>query len=76
MSNQTLNPFLVRRRPGSFSPFDTDKELAEFINGVDQYYSIAKLRNLLIERFGADRAPSKSALHRYIQKITQGDKNR
>ena len=50
---------------GGVSPIDRDAELAAFIRpllGVEKLVGIA---DLCRERFGADRAPSKSAIHRF-----------
>ena len=50
---------------GGPSPIDLDPELSTFIRerlGRDPLYRIAAL---CVERFGADRAPSKSAIHRF-----------
>lgn len=65
-----MNPFLIRRSAGTLSRLETDPELAEFLNRVDRYYTIKELRELLVARFGSERVPSKSAIHRYLQKIT------
>ncbi len=70
MTKQKVNPFLIRRQPGGCSRFERDSELADFLNNVDRYYTIKELRALLIARFGSERTPSKSSLHRYLQKIT------
>jgi hypothetical protein len=66
----SINPFLKRISKGCKSRFDTDTELAAVVNSVDRYYSLKELRRLLVEKFGAARVPSVSALHRYIQRIT------
>ena len=66
-----MNPFLVRKSAGILSRFDSDPELADFLNNVDRYYTIKELRALLVARFGSERTPSKSAIHRYLQKITK-----
>lgn len=65
-----MNPFLIRRPAGAASRFDADTELAEFLNSLDRYHTIEELRTLLIARFGRERTPSKSSIHRYLQKMT------
>lgn len=65
-----INPFLIRKPAGIKSRITTDSELVDFLNSIDRYYTIMQLRALLVERFGSKRAPSKSAIHRYLQKIT------
>lgn len=66
-----VNPLLVRRHRGNLSRLEQDKELFDFINSLDRYYSLEAMRELIIKKFGKERAPSTSALHRYIQKITR-----
>ncbi len=70
-----MNPFLIRKQPGNISRFELDPELAEFLSRIDRYYSIKQLHNLMISRFGKDRTPSKSSLHRYLQKLQQTNEN-
>jgi hypothetical protein len=69
-----MNPFLARKAPGSKSRFAEDSELAAFLETVDRYYTTIQLRALMVDRFGADRVPSRSALHRYLKRITRGGK--
>lgn len=71
MTRQRVNPLLVRRPAGGRSRLEQDKELFNFINSLDRYYSLEAMRELIIKKFGKERAPSTSALHRYIQKITK-----
>jgi hypothetical protein len=65
-----MNPFLARRS-GTLSRFNTDPELVEFLNNVDRYYTVKELIAQLVARFGSERTPSKSAIYRYLQKITR-----
>jgi len=65
-----MNPLLIRKRPGNISRFELDSELVEFLDQIDSYYSIKQLHILVLNRFGKERTPSKSSLHRYLQKIT------
>lgn len=71
MTKQKVNPLLIRRQPGERSRFELDPELVEFLNRVDRYYTIKQLRGLMLERFGSERTPSKSSLHRYLQKLNR-----
>ena len=61
---------LIRRRD-KLSRIDQDVELRDFIHGLDRYVSLFELHSLLTERFGKERTPSKSSLHRYLQKLQQ-----
>lgn len=65
---------LIRRR-GKLSRIDQDVELKNFIHGLDRYASLFELHSLLTERFGKKRTPSKSSLHRYLQKISKTNKD-
>lgn len=56
------------RGQGRVSEIEKDPELEAFILEQRGYHTIEKLRALCVARFGEDRAPSKSGLHRYIQK--------
>ena len=67
-----MNPYLVRKKSGLKSRFETDPELAEYLETIDRYYTLEELRLVLVVRFGADRVPSKSSIHRYLQKLTRG----
>jgi hypothetical protein len=66
-----VNPLLERRPVGGISRVEQDREIFEFINGLDRYYSINELRGLIIEKFGEKRAPSKSGLGRFLTNITR-----
>lgn len=66
-----VNPLLIRKPVGHKSRFTTDSELADFLNNIDRYYTTKQLRTLLVERFGSERVPSTSSIHRYLQKITK-----
>ncbi len=67
-----FNPYLIRRPRGTKSRFIIDSELAEFMGTIGKYHTLKELRLLLVEHFGEKRAPSKSSIHRYIQRITRG----
>jgi hypothetical protein len=66
-----MNSFLVRKSAGSTSRIESDSELVVFLNSIDRYYTIKELRKQLVEKFGEDRTPSMSAIHRYLTKITK-----
>lgn len=50
---------------GSVSPIDRDPELAAFIRPLLGKSTVQEISDLCRERFGPDRAPSKSAIHRF-----------
>lgn len=56
-------------RKGTFSAFDRDPEVREFVNDRLFRVSLDELRALCLATFGAERAPSRSALHRHSQRI-------
>lgn len=61
---------LLCRRQRKLSRIEQDTELQGFIHGLDRYIGLWELHRLLTQRFGKERTPSKSSLHRYLQKIT------
>ncbi len=63
-----INPLLVRRH---ISWAEKCPEGVEFINNLDRYYTIDELRQLITERFGPEKTPSRSALGRFLRMITQ-----
>lgn len=65
------NPNLIRRRKGGVSPLDNDPELKAYILGLDRYLSIVKIHKRLVEKFGKNRIPSRSSIHRFLQRVTQ-----
>lgn len=71
LDEQTAMPgcSLLVRRKGQLCKIDQDTELRNFIHGLDHYVSLHGLRRLLTERFGKERTPSKSSLHRYLQNL-------
>ncbi len=48
---------------------EKDAELETFLLSVRGYWTIEQLRVVCIARFGKRRAPSASALYRYINKL-------
>ena len=61
---------VCHRSHGRVSSIEADSELEEFILSMRGYRSIQQMQQACSERFGKARAPSKSAIHRYIQKKT------
>lgn len=62
-------PRRLLQKRGSRSRVDKDPEVKSFIMGLSEPTTIAALRNVLVSRFGEQRTPSKSALHRYVVKL-------
>lgn len=58
-----------RRGTYPFARIDRDPEIKAFMRTISAPITIRELRNALIARFGMDRVPSKSALHRYLVKM-------
>jgi len=63
------NHLLCRRR-GGISRIEQDSEVKVFIHSLDRYYTGPEMLDMIKNRFGKERTPSKSSLHRYLQKIT------
>lgn len=61
----------VRPNPGGggVSPIDHDQELAAFIRPLLGQEKLTRIADLCRARFGPDRAPSKSAIHRYWHRL-------
>jgi hypothetical protein len=62
--------------PGRLSNIEQDPELEAFILRQSACLSIEHIRRECIKKFGAERAPSRSGLNRYINKLkyrTKGD---
>lgn len=70
-SGRRVNPHLVRRRRGGVGPFETDPELKAYVLGVDRYLSITKMHDALVKKFGKQRTPSRSSIHRFLQRVTR-----
>lgn len=68
-----INPYLFRKSAGGVSIIDSDLEMKAFLHSLgDEYRTIGQIRQMLVTTFGAKRAPSESAIHRYLQKIAKG----
>lgn len=63
------NAHLLRRRVSGGCKISRCPEMQAYIDNLDHYSTLGQLRKELIARFGKEKAPSKSALHRYLQKI-------
>ena len=57
------------RKQGGVSFVKLDPELEEYILSLEGYKTILEIRFDCIQKFGEKRTPSKSAIHRYIQKL-------
>lgn len=56
---------------GRVSPIDRDPELADFIRSLMGREKLTQIAALCVARFGPDRAPSKSAIHRFWQRCNE-----
>ena len=56
------------------SRVDLDPEVRAYVLSLPEPMTIARLRAELTTRFGEDRTPSKSSIHRYLQKLERGYK--
>lgn len=68
-----FNPNVRRVRPGGISLIDKNPEVKAYIHGIDRYLSVESLHRELVKRFGKERAPSKSSIGRYLQKISKAN---
>jgi hypothetical protein len=68
--------FTVPPLPGSGpgSPIDSDPELAAFIREQMGKMKLVEIAAACRARFGAERAPSKSAIHRYWVRLAVASK--
>lgn len=60
------DPLRPLRRPAS--PIDRDPELAEFIMAASATTMLSDISAACLERFGAERAPSRSAIQRFLSR--------
>lgn len=63
-----FNKNLIRRK---LTAVEKDPEIQAFIHSLDRYYTLEVLVMMIRDRFGADRAITKSSLQRYLQKIAK-----
>lgn len=64
-----MNPYLIRGPRGGFSTIDMDQQVKEYILGIDRYLSLSAMHEELVKKFGKDRAPSRSAIGRFLQRL-------
>ncbi|WP_306548944.1 hypothetical protein [Desulfobulbus sp.] len=62
-----FNSNLIRRRRGGISTINKDQEIKAYILGIDRYLSLKEWHEELVKKFGKNRAPSKSAIGRFLQ---------
>ena len=62
-----VNPNLIRRQRES--RIESDAALKAFIHGLRGYHTGLQIVNACREHFGASRAPSLSAVHRYLDTL-------
>lgn len=62
------------RTPGRGSSIEQDPELEAFILRQSPSLTYEGLREACVNEFGERRAPSRGAIHRYIQKLKYGTK--
>lgn len=55
----------------SLSKIDADEEMKAFVLAQPEPLTLKSLHAALVERFGRDRAPSKSSVHRYLTRIAK-----
>ncbi|WP_067863646.1 hypothetical protein [Neptuniibacter marinus] len=60
---------LQPRKAGGKHSVEKDPELEAFILSLRGFRTIADIRTACVKKFGNKRVPSKSSLHRYIQKL-------
>lgn len=60
-----INRRIIRGHTNGQSRLDYDTELREFVDDAIMHFTFAELAEECAKRFGKERAPSKSALHRY-----------
>ena len=60
---------LLERRRGGRSKITGNPEVRDFIHGLPKGLSFTAMARRCREEFGPDLAPSKSAIHRYIQRL-------
>lgn len=72
------HPMLLKRCKGNPSIIKSDKEIKAFIHNIKQPMTVVQIHEACVGRFGKDRAPSKSSVHRYLQSLkypNKGDGN-
>ena len=64
-----------RRRRRQLSKLDRDPEVAEFACKLDKTHELNAVVAAIRERFGEDRTPARTTLHRYLQKARRVSAN-
>ncbi len=59
-----------RSSSGRVSKIESDPEVQRFIHELKRYHTYSEIEQFCITAFGVKRAPRKSSIGRYIQKIT------
>lgn len=62
-----------RTRAGVASKVTASPEVQKYLEQLDHYLTLKELRAELVQRFGKEKAPSKSSLQRYIKKISESN---
>jgi len=63
-----------RRESGRRFSFENDDEVCEFLHEIYGRHTLSEIARQARSRFGRDRAPSRSAIHRYYQWLEQSEK--
>ena len=67
---------MPRPRPRSRSRFYYDPEVAAFVKScLDQRLIYSVIRDKCVEKFGAERSPSRTAIGRYYQSLPATPEN-
>lgn len=59
------------RHIGGRSRIESDSELKAYIHSIQERRTIKQITKMCRVKFGKKRAPSNSAVHRYIKKVTK-----
>jgi len=59
------------RHAGRLCSVESDPELQRYIHSIHEMRAIKQITEMCRVKFGAKRTPSKSSIHRYIQKMTK-----
>lgn len=62
------NLSLIRER-GMLSKIERDPEVRAYLHSLPCAYTIAQLADACKKKFGAERAPASTSVHRYIQRL-------
>lgn len=62
----------LRRRIRPVSPIDRDPELGAFLRMGADTMTLEQLRAACADHFGSDRTPSRSAIHRFLNRPSKG----